>query len=311
MSDFLCNMDERGNIYVNPGSVIDATQSTTAFYLAGGNVAQDETGMGGYRIPTIYNSVPVGGSGFSVNSSGTLSGTLSPVGKFIKIKQYEWRDQYGNSMVYDGSLVATIADATNTIATFSTSGTTAPIGTFTLTTYGRDTYNGGSAGTLTTTYEGGGSATQVSVSKDFGSAQSGIYSSTSWESWTSDDDPDFVINLLSDGTAEIQDATDVLAIRSAGSTTDPSGIYVATTYGETTYNDSSTFSMFVSFSPAFPITGYAYIELVLSSGSITSVKGPFFASSLPTNSSTREIVPICYSNGTSLVQIQRGAVYFR
>jgi hypothetical protein len=303
-------MDERGNIYVNPGSVIDATQATTAFYLAGANVAQGETGMGGYRIPTIYNSVPVGGSGYSVNSSGTLSGTLSPVGKFIKIKELEWIDQYGNTMVYDG-LDAEISDATDVIATYSTAGTTAPVGTFTLTTYGKDTYNGGSAGTLTTTYEGGGAATKIIVSKDYGEAQVGIYSSNSWGSWTSDDDSDFIANLLSDGTAEIVDSTNVIAIRAAGSTTDPSGTYVATSYGETTYGDGSTFSMFVSFNPAYPITGYAYIELVKSSGSITSVRGPFFATSLPANSSTLEVVPVCYSNGTSLIQIQRGAVYFR
>jgi hypothetical protein len=309
MSDFLCNMDELGNIYVNPGSIIDATQSPTAFFIAGGNVEQGATGMGGFRLPTIYNSVPIGGAGDSLISTSTITETRSPVGCFVRLSELEWLDQYGNTLTWDGANDAEIADATDVIADMSAAG--APEGTYTLTTYGEDTFNGGSPGTLSLAYDGTAPITICSVGRDYGSAQTGNYTRTGWGAWESDDDPDFTINLQADGTSEISDATDVLALRVAGSTNNPSGTYVATTYGETTYGDGSTFSLFVSFNLAMPITGYGYIELVLSSGNIASVRGPFFASSLPANSSTLEVVPVCYSNGTSLVQIQKGAVYFR
>lgn len=307
--DFQCNIDELGNIYVNPGTVIDATQSPTAYFIAGGNVQQGETTFGGYRLPRLFNSVPIGGAGDSLISDSAITGTLSPVGAFVRLSKLEWRDQYGNTLSWDGANDAEIADANDVIADMSTAG--APEGTYTLTTYGEDTYNGGSAGTLTVAYDGTAPITACSVSKDYGSAQAGNYTRTGWGVWESDDDPDFTIELQADGTSDIKDATDVLATRVAGSTNNPSGTYVATTYGETTYNDGSTFSLFVSFNLAMPIAGYGYIELVLSSGSITAVNGPFFASSLPANSATLEVVPICYSNGTTLTQIQRGAVYFR
>jgi hypothetical protein len=309
MSDFLCNIDEFGNIYVNPGSVIDSTQSPTAFFTVGGNVEQGATGIGGYRLPTIYNSVPIGGAGDSLISTSTITATLSPVGCFVRLSQLEWRDQYGNTLSWDGSTGAEIADATDVIADITAAG--APEGTYTLTTYGEDTFNGGSPGTLSLAYDGTAPTTVCSVGKDYGTAQAGQYTRTAWGIWESDDDPNFTINLQADTTSEISDATDVLAIRAAGSSSNPSGTYVATSYGETTYGDGSTFNLFVSYNLAMPIAGYGYIELVLSSGSVASVRGPFFASSLPANSSTLEVIPVCYSNGTTLIQIQKGTVNFR
>jgi hypothetical protein len=70
--------------------------------------------------------------------------------------------------------------------------------------------------------------------------------------------------------------------------------------------------MNVRFLGRFPIAGYVYVEIVLASGVFSTARGPYFATSLPANSATLEVVPIAYSNGGGIItQFVNGAILYR
>lgn len=312
MTQFLCTVDSNGNILCNGGYVVDLKAATSGIYIVGGTPTSLLTATEDLRTSTSAAPIFLGGGGGNVQSTGTITATLSPVGWFGQTEIDEWTDSVGNKVVADfGAGTAEIVDPTNTaIATFTGSFTFAPVGTFTATTFGEDTYNGGTAFTLDISYDGVRRTSTANVLVSRGTAQGGEYPLTGFREWTN---TTWLLTTNSDGTAQINDGTDDVATREADYSPDsPSGIFFSTAYGETTYGDSQPFRMAVSLSPAFPKLGYVYVEIEKSGSNFTAVTGPFFATSLPANDTHLEYVPIAYSDGNGLlIQIHEGSILWR
>jgi hypothetical protein len=312
MSQFQVIISASGNLICYGGYVIDMTAATTTYQVIGGQPLAALYYQQGVRMSLPPNTAFCGGGGGNVYSDGTLTGTFAPIGWFTRIDVNEWEDQYGNILSRDEFGVGFITIDADVIADCSTLGTIAPTGTFSSTTFGEDTYNGGTPFTLTLTDDGAQVISTATVTINAGTAQAGSYELTDWHEWTSVDDPDFVLTTNTDGTAQISDATDVIAERAEFVADDPTGAYLSTAYGELTYNSELPFVADVQIEPASPQEGYIYVELTISSGALTGASEPIFAASLPTNTSTREIVPIAYSDGLgSVIQIHEGPIYFR
>jgi hypothetical protein len=312
MNQFAVTVDNQGNLLVQPGSVIDLTAATTDYVTLGQTILSTVGQSLTLRQASQSGAVFVGGSGESLESAGTVTGTNAPIGYFQRVDEWEWVDQFGNTLLADPlGGTAEINIGANTIADLA-SWTTAPVGTFTATTYGEDEYNGGSAFTLAVTSEGTVANTIAEVVFNAGTGQSGTYTSSGWNEWTSDDDADWTLTINSDTTAEISDSINVIAERTEASARTPEGIYTSTTDGADDYNDGASFIVTVTFIPRFPLEGYAWVKIKLDTGAFDGAEGPYFSTTLPANSSTQEIVPIAYSNGDGLViQIHDGPILFR
>ena len=284
-------VDPLGNIYCRPGVAIDLGATTTAYFRVAQEIVAFERTVEdispsfdpNLRSPTPYSFQYMGGSGQSMQMAGTLSLTFAPTGNFRRIGKYEWISQYGQTIDFDpttGDADLLDTDGTTILATFSDpSATLAPVGTFSSTVDGENIYNGGSAFTLTATYDGVAESTSASVILDptiapvgvFPTIQEGIYSFSSGD-WISDDDANWSITIDSSGNAEISDGTDVIAERLLGDLLNPSGEYESTTYGENTYNDDIPFVVTVGIDLVSPMTGYVYAKFTMSSGRITSAE---------------------------------------
>jgi hypothetical protein len=312
MTQFLCTVDSNGNILCNGGYVVDLKAATSTHYIVGGTPTSLLTATEDLRTSTSAAPIFLGGGGGSVKSDSTITATLSPVGWFGQTDIDEWTDSVGNKVIADfGAGTAEIVDPSNTaIATFTGSFTIAPVGTFTATTFGEDTYNGGTAFTLDISYDGTRRTSTANVLVSRGTAQGGEYPLTGFREWVN---TTWLLTTNSDGTAQINDGTDDVATRSADYSPDsPSGTYASTAYGDTTYGDSQPFNMAVTLSPAFPKLGYVYLEIEKSGSNFTAVTGPFFSASLPANATHLEYVPIAYSDGNGLlIQIHEGSILWR
>lgn len=316
---FSVSLDPQGNLYMQDGTII-TLGSTTGHFVVRGVAGLPVT----YSIDPSSN-LPIstgfhGGSGQNVIVDPSPLGTLVPDGFFRPTEPNLWGATGGITMTFDpGTGGATIDDATGTVATLpSGSATTAPYGTFNSTTYGATTYNGGTAFTVPTTYEGGPTyPTQGAIVNAQGTTiQEGSYARTGWQTWESIDDPNWTITLDGTGAGVVNDGTDDVMTRaaSAGQLYDPtSGGWESTTYGETTYNGGTFFYGGVVIQRSHPIAGYLFVTLALNANDeVTGVTGPFFDSSLPSNSATEVSVPIAYSDGLGTVtQIQLGPIIWR
>lgn len=109
----------------------------------------------------------------------------------------------------------------------------------TATTHGEDTYNGGSGFTFAAEFEGDISGQAVFVDVSEGTMQTGRFAWAGWQTWTSEVDAAWGIAIDGTGLGEISDATDVVAVRAADASKlyDASGVYEATAYGMATYGE--------------------------------------------------------------------------
>jgi hypothetical protein len=323
---FTTSITPDGEIYVQAGMVIDLSAATTAYYSVGSGVASDNYTPDIVRRGDRYVQAFVGGTGTSMEMDGSVTGTLAPIGYFRQIKRYEWQDKYGNKIVFDPDTGdATLSDSNDEVATFSdVSATTAPVGTFTATTYGEDTYNGGSAFTLTSTYEGSPNApAPVTLSTAYFGKLNNTYTHTgTWGEWESDYIEQesatvapvgfFKIQIADSGDVTLSDPDDVVANGDGINALRPEGPMITTTYGSNTYFNGESPAIYVKAGLVIPIAGYVWIEIELSSGSLVGASGPFFGASLPANSSTLEVVPIAYSDGNGVLeQIHEGPIHWR
>lgn len=170
-------------------------------------------------------STAVGGSGRNLVCSGlaSLAGLFFPTMPDTFV-------QGDFTLVKTGSSAATISDLTDVVAILSTGGT-APVGSYDLTTYGEDTYNGGTPLTLTLAAEQGapGAIPDVLVSISAGTAQGGIYEATDAANYVSAVDADWTLFLDPSGSAELRYLGTAVATRATGEAHDPSGRFVAET----------------------------------------------------------------------------------
>lgn len=317
MNQFQTWLDVEGNIYMVGGSLIDISVSPTAkFSLTPDGFDKALTDESAFitRIlarPVVPGSAAIfrGGSGRNILNTGTLSGTNTPLGYFHQDSELTWTGCYGQIVSYDDSTgYASLDDAGGQIATM-TGATVAPSGTFTSTAYGETTYNGGTPFTLTANYENRDVFPSLLVEVTAGTALAATYASTYWNIWMS---AGWTVFVLPDGTATIDDGTDIVAERAEGTDGDGTGAYVATTYGKTTYNSGDEFSMYCSLVPVpAPIAGYLYVTVTLTAGVVTGLTGPFFATSMPANSATAKSVPIAYSDGSICIPLQQGPIFWK
>lgn len=306
MNQFDVSIDNQGNLLVAAGTVVDLSASTTATVRLGETLLSNIGNGPRLRMVNTGGLFFVGGSGESMGTTGTLSGTAAPIGYFERTGTETWVDNFGNEIIGDDAAnTAEIVIGSDVIATFSSSYTIAPVGTFSSTTFGEDTYNGGTPFTLTTTFEGGATASTVLVEITTGTAQDGIYTEATFDTWTN---TGWTINST---TGEIDDGIDVVAT-AASNGRDPTNTYDSTAYGATTYNDGASFVMLVSLLGRMPKEGFVYVEIVLSGGVFSTARGPFFATTLPANSATLEVVPIAHSDGGGIItQFVNGAILYR
>jgi len=326
MNQFQTWLDVEGNIYMTGGSLIDISVSPTARFTLipdGYNKALTNEKTFVSRIAArevTQNDPPVflGGSGRNLILSGTLSGSNSPIGYFYQESLHGWTNRYGQSITHNVSLdTAILYDDTGTIATMTgATSSEAPFGTFTSTTYGETTYNGGTPFTLALAYEGRYVFPSLLVEVTAGTALAGIYTSNQWGiyqngSWRIDTfEPLTYCPVIDDGTNII--AINSSPLPSSFTINDPTGAYNATTYGKTTYNSGQDFTMSCSLVPIpAPIAGYLYVTVTLSAGVVTGLTGPFFASSMPANTATAKSIPVAYSDGTTCISIQQGPILWK
>lgn len=309
--------DPTGNLYMQEGTVIALNSTTTYFTVGGQGIG---VAMADPRQPYVQASQSAGGffggAGNNLAADTAVLGTLVPSGFFTPTVPDEWSSG-PLSLVFDtGTGDAEVSDGTDIVATGNF--TIVPEGTFTATTYGEDTYNAGNPFTFDTTYEGGDPwpARGFTLTAEGSTVQDGVYARTGWQTWESVDDPAWTMTIDGSGSAVINDGTDDVLTRAADATLiyDPtSGGWESTAYGETTYGGGEFFYGQTALLRAYPLAGYLYVTLTINgSDECTAVTGPFFAASLPANSSTAVSVPIAYSDGAGTVtQIQLGPITWR
>jgi hypothetical protein len=310
--------DAFGNLYMQSGTVVALNSTTTYFTVGDQSLAIPFDDINQWLIQSSQSAGGFfGGAGNGLAADVTVLGTLVPGGFFVASSPDEWTTPELTLTFDSGTGDADVSDDTDIVATASGL-TTVPEGTFTATIYGEDTYNGGSPFTFATTYEGGDAypGRGFTLVADGSTVQEGVYNRTGWQTWESADDPDWTMTIDGTGAAVINDDTDDVLTRAADAALlyDPtSGGWESTTYGETTYGGGEFFYAQTALLRAHPIAGYLYVTLTINgSDECTGVTGPFFAASLPANSSTAVSVPIAYSNGTGTVtQIQLGPITWR
>ena len=298
-------------------------------YVVDGIVAQLKTGVrlsvgSGLGFSPISPSLPagdfvpvssaisatfVGGSGRNLVATGLaipLSGAIPPVGLFIP-----GRPDFFNFGAFTigvaGASSATMTDDTDIVAEL-TSGGTAPVGNYAATAYGKTTYNGGADFTIAVALEiaGGGAIPDHLWTVNAGTAPGGTFTADDSANFTDSSDTDWTIVVNADGTADlIYDGT-TMASRSGGSNLAPDGPFTATQDGMDAYNDGEPWTAFVTVSPRPPRAGFVYVKITESAGVLTNTEGPYFATSLPADSSTVFNVPIAQCDGSNIEQFHTG-----
>lgn len=153
MKQFEVLADQFGNLWINKGYVIDLTAATSAFTELGAPEASvfENNITNGLRRVQNDRLMFLGGSGQSLQISGTLT-VGTPLANYARTDENEWQWR-GFTITGDPSTGAELSDGTDVLADISGTYTDFPVGTWTLTTYGENNYNGSAAGTLTVTRE--------------------------------------------------------------------------------------------------------------------------------------------------------------
>lgn len=234
--------DARGDLYANEGFVIDKGNGQhfllgKGLSAAGANILAGQLADSAGQLAEFPNAEAgtfLGGSGRNLLITGLATADPSPDGLFRAWKPGFWqRDIF--TVEVTGSSAATISDGTDVIAELTTGGT-APAGSYVATEYGRDTYNGGTTFTLVAAGEAGwpGAVFDIDVGVGQSSAQGGRYEATTdcWH-YASTINPDWIITLNGDGSADWKyDGTTIAQRASGGPVDDPCGLYQSVEAGE-------------------------------------------------------------------------------
>lgn len=183
------------------------------------------------------------------------------------------------------------------------------------TSYG-DGLNGGTPFTLNCTYENGGGEITAEVTSNtlFGDDDPVVFTQSKydWQNWT-DPTSTYFVNIDATGLASISDATDVIAERVELLNLDPTGSYVATTYGKTTYNVDEDFDISILPIEKNSQTLVTYLAMDVTGTVLDDVRGPFSDPALPANTSTVKYLPISTSDVTTgvITQLLEGTLVLR
>lgn len=316
MKPFECSVDRWGNITMAAGKVLNLRQgqSFTVADRAVESARQALPNLNGRRsFLGRGKEIFLGGSGRNITME-TTGGTSCPVGYFRPTVDDEWQGTLFPGCVLSfnpGTGAAALNDGTADVATGSGM-TTAPVGSLTLTSYGRTNYNGGTAATITTDWEGGAAIPGCSINPTTSGIAPDTLTATGAQTFEADTLTGWTLTISSDGSAVINDGTDDVAERAAGALPyDAAGSYTSTPAGAAAYgDDGADFTIYVQGLATVPLEGWVYVHILESApGVISTVSGPFFAPTAPTNADPDFYVPIAYSDGAgNLEQIQEGAI---
>lgn len=174
------------------------------------------------------------------------------------------------------------------------------------TAYG-DTLNGGTPFTLDVTYEGGQRETTCRLISEILGDQE--YAQVDVQRWKYGD---YEVAVADDGSATFYSVLGIIAERASGPTLDPTGSYAATTYGKTTFNSGEDFFISFELNSRETLPLFTYLELDVSSGSLTAVRGPYSIPFLPANTSGTKYLPLNYSNGDGrIIQYHEGPLIWK
>lgn len=283
---FQCWVDVRGDILVSDGVVVQPKKGILK-RVGGGSGFSEAGGVTGTLRPMLgaqSASFAVGGSGRTLLATGPAarySGADTPAGRYLPTRP--GRYVFGPFvMAVTGSGTAEITDGSGTVAEL-TGAAWPPVGVFSSTSYGETTYGPLVGGVpqpfaLTVTEESAAPNTlpAAEVTILAGTAQGGQYTASDSATYVSAVNSAWGIVVDAGGDGFISDGTAVVAERPSGSDWDPSGRYVATSYGATTYNGGDPWEAVVALVPANPLAGTVYLQVYEVSGVLTAVTGPFF-----------------------------------
>ena len=294
MIGFQCEMLPSGDILVADGAVCDP-RNGVVLQVGTGNIEflPNASMLGTIPMRQASGHSFVGGSGRNLIVSGlpaSPSGAPDLQGFYQPTRPGIW---VSGSFVLrqTGETSAVLEDATDVVANFA--GGTLPAGTYTATEYGEDTYNGGTAFSLTVARENwpAGAVPNITMQPTISGLPAGTLEPVSEVSWTLADPAGWSVTVAADGTAEISDGTDVVATRAADSAWMPDGRYEATAYGKSLVSGAD-FGVWIATVPRAPMAGFVYLTVSDPGGVLTAVDGPFFAAALPANSTGTTHVPL-------------------
>ena len=195
---------------------------------------------------------------------------------------------------------AELRDQSEVIAEMATG--TAPFGTYESFESGEFQYNADDPWSVDAIEEPGapGNYPQAQIRADGGDFPiEELLASSDGETWTFPvEDAVHVVIDPADGSAELKYSTNIVATRAAGGDpTSPAGTYTATTYGETEYNSGDPWTAVIRLLATPPMTGWIYLKLSLSSGDVSELAGPYFAATIPTDTTYLKHIPIAHSDG--------------
>jgi hypothetical protein len=126
--------------------------------------------------------------------------------------------------------------------------------------------------------------------------------------WTSNDSPLFF--SIIDGVFSVSDATDIIAVSTAGSLLDPSGSYQSTEYGAQTYNGNAPFSLAVTMNRNTPMQDMVvYMTINFTGASIDSVEGPFMEFIMPIADNNQKHIPLAMIHeDLTIDQLSEGSI---
>jgi hypothetical protein len=266
---FASYADVEGNLWISPGPVIALHGTTAVFEVGSGGFAMSSPAAGDAFRPAAGAAARcVGGNGTNLTAATSPLDSVLPFRLFRATGPNTWTAEGSPDLVLtfnpgDGS--AELSDFTDVVATLAAGARTDPAGTYTATTHGEDEYNASAAFTVAIAYEGAAEfyplRSAAVVWTDEATATGGIWARTGWQTWELSG---WTLTLDGTGAGEISDGTDVVAERAAdaGRLYDPSGQWVATSYGTTTYGAAVPVYEATASAGTFPTQEYQETSVV-------------------------------------------------
>ena len=314
---FTVFQDVTGDLWVADGWIVQPRTGARVPVGSGaamGRLLRAAEGARFREIGAASGATLAGGSGRGLASTGLPpagSGPEPPVGLWLARAPNEWTLGIF-TLTVTGASAAKIRDGTGIVATLSTGGT-APVGNFSGTTYGRTTYNGGTAFTIATVAEQGwpGTLPDYELSVSAGTAQAGIYTPTDATHYESADDADWTVAVASDGSAELLYLGTLIAAREVAAKDEPGGSYEANEDGTNDYNGGAPWRAFLRPIQVPTRAGFVYVTATETGGVLKGASGPFLATALPAASIGVCHFPIAVSDGLGgIEQLHTGALVF-
>lgn len=278
---FASYADADGNLWISPGPVIALHGTTVVFEVGTGGVEMAVPAGGeAFRPAAGASARCVGGNGTNLTAAGSPLDALMPFRLMRATGPDTWTAEGAPEVVLtfnpgDGS--AEITDGIDVVAVLAAGARSDPAGIYTGTTYGENEYNGSTGFTVDLTYEGAADFFPLRSAAitwtDAATATGGIWARTGWSTWSSGG---WTLTLDGSGAGEIHDGTDVVAERAADADRlyDPTGQWVATSYGTTTHGAAVPVYEATASAGTWPTQEYQETSAVGTVHTLTGVTDP-------------------------------------